>query len=100
MDRQPNQVHLEFDEKKNSGEQEVILNKKKIGMLHSQVDNPDASFDLVIEDKAGNEKLRRNECKNPTGRWGERINLDLTDNYYNVKIENVKGAKTVDIFLE
>ena len=100
QNRQPNQVHLEFNENKNSGSQEVILDKKKIGMIHGQVDNPKASFDLVIEDKAGNEKFKRVGCQNDAGRWGERIDLDLTDNYYNVRIENVKGAKTVDLFLE
>lgn len=98
--RQNNQAHLEFSGDKDYGEQEILLDSKEIGMLHTQSDNPDAEFDITIEDSAGNEQLSRKGCKNPTGRWGERVDLQLTDSYYKIKLANVKNAKSIDIFAE
>ena len=95
-----NQAHFEFNEDKNNGEQEVLLNSEEIGMLHAQADNPKAEFDIIIKDRGGNEQLVRRGCKNPTGRWGERIDLPIIDSYYKIRIENVKNAKSIDIFLE
>ena len=96
----PNQAHMEFDDKKNQGEDEVSIDSEEIGMLHAVSDKPGAEFDLIIEDMAGNEQFVKRGCKNPTTRWGERIDLPVIDSRYKVKLENVNGAKTIDVFCE
>jgi len=96
----PNQASFQFDESKNSGEQEVILNREEIGMLHAQMDNPNAEFDIEITDRAGNVQYTEKGCKNPTGRWGKRIDLPVIDSYYKVKLSNVKNSKSIDVFVE
>lgn len=94
----PRHAHIELAEKSNRGEAQVLLSDKKIGMIHTKAD-PKAEFDLVVEDQAGNEQLRK-KVSNPTGRWGERVDVELTDDYQKVRIENVKNAKVVDVFME
>ena len=94
----PSHAHIEIAEKADCGEAGVFLQDKKIGMIHTQAD-PKAEFDLVVEDNAGNEQLRK-KVSNPTGRWGERIDLEVTDNQFKVRVENVKNAKVVDVFIE
>jgi len=100
IERIPNQAHFDFDEQKNSGEADVIFNQEEIGMLHAQFDNPNAEFDITIEDQAGNVQYEKRGCKNPSGRWGERIDLPVVDSYYKIRLSNVKGAKSIDVFLE
>ena len=94
----PRHAHYELGQNENTGEKNVILDNKKIGTIHT-VSDPKAEFDIVIEDNLGNEKLRK-KVSNPTGRWGERIDLELTDNYQTIRVENVKNTKRIDIFLE
>ena len=98
MSQLMNHAHIELAEKSDRGEAEVLLQDKKIGMIHTQT-NPKAEFDLVVEDRAGNEQLRR-KVSNPTGRWGERVDVELTDDYHRVRVENVKNAKVIDVFVE
>jgi len=96
----PNQAHFEFEENKSSGEGNVILNTSEIGMLHAQIDDPKGKFDIVIEDMAGNAQFTMRNCSNPTGRWGERISLPINDSYYKIRLENVSGCKSIDVFVE
>ena len=96
----PNQASFQFDENKNSGEQEIIINQEEIGMLHAQMDNSSAEFDIEITDRAGNVQYTEKGCKNPTGRWGKRIDLPVIDSYYKVKLSNVKNSKSIDVFVE
>jgi hypothetical protein len=100
MAQLPNQASFELDDSKNTGEAKIILRDREIGFVHAQLDNPKAEFDLIVEDMAGNEQLVRRNCKNPTGRWGERIDLPVNDNYCKVRVENVRGAKKLDLFFE
>lgn len=99
-ERKLNQASFEFDENKNHGEADVILNQEEIGMLHAQFDNSNAIFDIAIEDQAGNVQYEKKGCSNPTKRWGERIDLPVIDGYYKVKVSNVKNAKSINVFLE
>jgi len=94
----PRDADLEIADRADRAEAEVALSDKKIGMIHTQ-SSPEAEFDLVVEDRAGNEQLRR-KVSNPTGRWGERVDLEVTDNQFKVKVENLKNAKVVDVFIE
>lgn len=98
--RLPNQAHFSFEEQQTAGEADVILNGEEVNMLHAQLNDPNAEFDISIEDMAGNVQYSKEGCKNPTGRWGERIDLPVVDSYYKVKLSNVKGAKSIDVFLE
>ena len=100
MPQLPNQASFELDDQKHSGEQKIILREREIGFVHAQFDNPNTEFDLIVEDMAGNVQLTKKGCKNPSGRWGERISLPVNDNYCNVRVENVKGAKKLDLFFE
>ena len=96
----PNQASFQFDENKNSGDADVIINQEEIGMLHAQFDNPNTEFDIAIEDQSGNVQYEKKGCKNPSGRWGERIDLPVVDDYYKIRLSNVKGAKSINLFLE
>ncbi len=95
----PFQAHFKLDGKQ-SGEARVIIDRKKIGMLHSIADKPGAKFDIKIFDMAGNEQISRTNVGTENNRWGEVVNKNLTDNTFIVKVENVKGADTIDIFCE
>jgi len=96
----PNQASFTMDDTINHGEAKIILQDREIGQVHAQFDDPNTEFDLIVEDMAGNEQYSKRGCKNPTGRWGERINLPVNDNYCKVRVENVKGAKKLDLFFE
>ena len=96
----PNQASFQFDENINCGEKQIILNSDEIGMLHAQMDDPKGKFDIIIEDSAGNPQYTKRGCFNPTGRWGERINLPVIDSYYKIRLENVSGCKSVNVFVE
>jgi len=101
MSQLPNQASFELNEQKNRGEAKISLQSREIGFVHAKFDNPEnTEFDLIVEDMNGNEQLVKRGCKNPTGRWGERIDLPVNDNYCNVRVENVKGAKKLDLFFE
>jgi hypothetical protein len=95
----PNQVKFDLSAGDN-GEGEVLLQRREIGMIHSVSDQEGAKFDISIKDRAGNVVWQKKDASNPTNRWGERINLQLSDNYYIIRVENVKGAKNLDIFVE
>lgn len=95
----PNHAKFTFKDDQNEAEADVLLQDRHIGMLHGQVDKAGAEFDVVILDVAGNEQARRH-FKSTTERFGERLDLPLTDNYNKIKIENVKGAKSIDVFAE
>lgn len=94
-----NHAKFEFNENQTSSETEVNLNSREIGLLHGVVDKPGAEFDVVLEDSRGAEQVRKT-FKAGNNRFGERIDLQLTDNCYIMKVENVKGAGSIDIFLE
>lgn len=96
----PNQAIFSFDENKNNGEEDVILNQDEIGTIHAEFDNPDAIFDIAIEDQAGNIQYEKKGCSNQTKRWGERIDLPVIDGYYKVKVSNVRNAKSMNVFVE
>lgn len=95
----PNHAKFSLKDDQTEAEADILLQDRHIGMLHGQVDKPGAEFDVVILDNAGNEQARRH-FKSTTERFGERLDLPLTDNYNKIKVENVRGAKSIDIFAE
>jgi len=96
----PNQASFEFDDTKNKGEAEIMVNQSEIGFIHAQLDNPNGEFDIIIEDQVGNPQYTERGCKNPTGRWGKRIDLPVVDSRYKIRLENVKGCKSINVFAE
>ena len=97
--RLPNQASFRLREDQQDAEAPVSLQSGDIGMVHGTVDKPGSEFDVVIQDMAGHEYARRHfKPQNP--RFGERMSLSLPDTFYKIKVENVKGAKSIDIFVE
>jgi hypothetical protein len=92
-----NHAHLEL-ENADSAQKEVRVMSGEIGMLHGNT-TPGAEFDVVIQDMAGRE-IGRKFFKTDIDRFGERIDLPVNDKSCIIKIENVRGAKAVDIFLD
>lgn len=87
---------------KDSGEigGKIRATGNKVAWIHSRADNPGAKFDLTIEDSLGRIKLQKRDCGNDTHIFGELVNLPtILGEELNVKIENVRGAKRVDLFL-
>lgn len=95
----PNHANISINKDQDSGEAEVTVQGDEIKWLHAQTDEPGAEFDVVLYDRGGNEQFRKN-MKGESNRYGGQINLPISDNYYIIKAENVKGAKKIDIFLE
>ncbi len=88
--------------KPESGEtsQKTMAPTNKIGWLHSFADTPGATFDLTIKDSLGRIKFHRTKCGTDTEKFGELINLPTQmGERLEVVVENLKGAKKLDVFL-
>lgn len=91
---------LEFSPEIGEDSKKVNAPTSKIGWLHTLADQPGASFDLVIKDALGREKMRKNNCKTETNQYGELLNLPTNmGEELHVSIENLKGAKKIQVFL-
>lgn len=89
---------LEFSESNES--QKIKAQSKEIAWVESLTDLPGASYDLVIKDALGREKFRKVGCTSETEKYGERINVPtFLGEDIEVVIENLKGAKSVKLFL-
>jgi len=97
--RIPNHASFSIKGDQDHAEEEVFINSDKIEWLHAQTDQPGAEFDVVLYDKLNSEQVRRS-FKGETDRYGEQVSLPIMDNYYIIKVENVKGAKKIDVFVE
>ena len=95
----PNQAKFRLRDDQQEAEANVSLQSGDIGMVHGIVDKPGCEFDVVIQNMAGQEHARRH-FKPGNERFGERMNLSLPDTYYKIKVENVKGTKSIDVFVE
>ena len=94
--KSPNHAHIKIASQQRSGEDFIRPHNKLIGNLSANY-KPGAKFDLVIKDVGGNE-IFRERVDNPTGRWGRRIDKELSDSQYKVEAENVEGTEEIDIF--
>lgn len=78
----------------------INIPTNKIGWLHSIADTPGAKFDLIIKDGIGRVKFQRKNCGNDTDKYGELVNLPtMMGEQLEVIVENLQGAKKVDILL-
>jgi len=100
MPKLANQATILLTPTKRSGEDNISLQEQQIGFLHAITDKPGAEFDLIIRDSAGNIKFEKRGIKNESDRWGERIDLPVSDNYCKIEVENVRGAEKIDVFAE
>jgi len=96
----PNQASFELGEEQTTGEANIILAEKELGFVHANFDNPKTEFDIIVEDMAGNQQFVKRGCKNPSGRWGEKIDLPISASYCKIKVENVKNGKKIDLFFD
>ncbi len=72
----------------------------KIGWLHSIADSAGAKFDVTIKDSLGRIQFQRRDCGTETDRFGELVNIPMKiGQEVGVTIENLKGAKKVQVFL-
>jgi len=95
-----NRAQFSLEEGKTEAEAEVFQKDKNITWLHGTSDNPEAMADIVITDKMGNPQYTKKDVKFIHSRFGERIDLQLNDNQCIIKLENVRNAKKLDIFVE
>lgn len=97
---QENRAHFELEDGKSEADQEVYKRDRDIGWIHGQVDSDNAEMDIVITDMVGNPQHTLKGVKFSNKRFGQRIDLPLTDNYCRIRVENVRNAKNFDIFVE
>ena len=91
---------LEFNPSIGEISKKINIPTSKLGWLHSISDQKGASFDIIIKDGIGRTKFERKNCSTDTEKFGELINLPtLLGEQLEVIIENLKGAKTLKIFL-
>lgn len=100
MPKLANQATFVLTSSKRSGEDNIIIQDQQIGLIHAITDQPGAEFDLIVRDSLGEIKYEKRGIKNESDRWGERIDLPVSDNYCKIEVENVKGAEKIDVFIE
>lgn len=72
----------------------------KVGWLQTKTDQAGARFDIVIKDGLGRVKLQKQNCGGDGDSFGELVNMPtLLGEELEVSIENLKGAKNVEVFL-
>lgn len=94
----PNQAKFRLREDQQEAEAH-IMSPEGVPMLHGIVDKPGCEFDVVIQNSKGQE-VTRQHFKPGTERFGQRLNVELPDADYKIKVENVKGTKSIDVFIE
>ena len=73
----------------------------KIGWITAKADKPGTKYDIVIKDVHGRERHRMNNCGSQEGtEYGEMINMNThIGEEFEVSVENIKGGKSVDLFI-
>lgn len=72
----------------------------QIGWIHGTSDQAGAKFDLTIKDALGRTILERKDYGNETDKFGEALNLKMRmGEEVEIVIENVRGAKKLDFFV-
>lgn len=91
---------IKFDEELKESGGKILAQSGKIGWMHSLSDSPGAKFDIVIKDSLGRIKYEKRNCHSEVKQFGELINLPtFIGEELEIKIENVSGAKKIDLFL-
>lgn len=97
--KQFNQAHIEVKQK--AGSDRVMVDRgSTVDWLNIHSDKPKAKFDITIKNQLGQVVLERKQVTGESNRYGERINLDMSDSYYDVEVSNVEGAEKLDVFLD
>ena len=97
---QENKAQFTIEEGKTEAQAQVFQREKNITWLHGISDNPQAEADIVITDMRGNPQHTERGVKFIHNRFGKRIQLPLNDNQCIIKLENVRNAKKLDIFVD
>lgn len=78
----------------------IMASRPKIGWIQAMTDSEEADFDIVIKDELGRTKMEKRNCHASVGRFGELLNFPTrVGEKLEVFLENVKGAKKVDLFI-
>ena len=97
---QENKAHFDIDEGKTEASQEVFKGDGEITWLHGMADNDKAEADVTITDQEGTVLHKMKDVKFANKQFGEKINLPMTHDYCIIKLDNVRNAKTIDVFVE
>ncbi len=91
---------LEFNPAVGEVSRDVIAPTERVAWLHTLADEPGARFDIKIKDALGRVKFEKNNCGTDHKAFGELINMPTTvGEKLNVSIENLKGAKKLNVFI-
>lgn len=91
---------LEFAPGIGEDTREYISPSNRIGWLEARADEPGARYDIVIKDELGRVKLHKKNVGTETEAYGERVDMPaMMGEKLNISIENLKGAKKVQVFL-
>lgn len=100
----PNLAQFIFDGQSTEAEAEILIQNNEIGYLQGTAKAIDTKnqpeFDVVVTDPVGNEQKRVHFKLGESERFGQRVDLQLPHDRYKIRVENVKGAKSIDIFAE
>lgn len=101
MGKLPNHAHIEIKAGQRTGEDKLLFPRgHEVGWLNIQTNKPNAKFSVSIADPLGNEVIKKS-YDGTSGKFGERISLQLTDSNYIIKVDKESGdADAFDIFLD
>ena len=95
-----NKAHFDIEEGTTEATQEVFKGDGEVVWLHGMSDNDKAEADVIITDQEGVTLHEMKDVKFGNKQFGEKINLPLTHDYCIIKLENIRNAKTIDVFVE
>lgn len=91
---------LNFKEENGFEGRKLNVQSNKIGWIHATTDSEEADFDVVIKDSLGRTKAEKRGCHASVSRYGELINIPtIIGEEIEICVENVKGAKSIDVFI-
>lgn len=91
---------LDFDLSIGENNKKAKIPTSKIGWMHTVADQDGAKFDLTIKDALGRIKYQKKDCHSNTKQFGELINQPtLIGEEVEISLENVRGAKKIQVFL-
>lgn len=95
-----NRAQFTLEEGQSEAEAEVFKPETDIEHLYCESDVENAVADIVISDIKGNVIHRETAAQFAHGKFGKRLSLPLTDNKCIIKVENVKNAKRLNVYVE
>jgi hypothetical protein len=102
--QQGNHAVFTLEANQTEAEQEISIINNEIKHLHGMAIASDPhvrpEFDVILADAAGNVQKKMHVKIGEVDRFGESVDLRLPDSRYKIHLENVRGAKSIDIFAD